>query len=360
MYPQTNRVKKKITKLCKATYILHLLCLSVCLSCANKVDDPVAHFSGKEVVEIKPTQIIQLEEYEILKPVDAIQVGSHCFIYDDQAKNMFNLVDPLSRNVRKGGERGSGPHDVGMPGSFQYKNDKIVFFDISQKRINEILFLSDTSTQLRIQEVEKIKSPNRLFMVNCVDTNYMATGIFNDYWLALINKQGEVISTVDIPIFEETKDIPKTQLSILYISTLMAHSPDNKKMIAATQNHGVLSFCHIRENDVKEYKLLCYYAPLFQIRERGIVALSKDNKAGFCAVDCDDQYVYVLYSGKTFNQSGLLNHHCDNLLVYDWDGNPVKRYLLDIPLFSMRYNSKNHSIYGIAYNPEGIWVEYKL
>ena len=341
-------------------YILSLMLIHIYTSCSDKINDPIVHFNKREEQKIKPSRIIQLEDYEILKPADAIQVGSNYFIYDTQVKNMFNLVDPLSRSMIKGGERGSGPHDVGMPGSFQYKNDKIVFFDISQKKINEIQFSSNMSTRLIIKEIEKIKSPNRLFMVNCIDTNYIATGIFNDYWLAHIDKQGETISTVDFPIFEETKDIPKTQLSILYISTLMANSPDNHKMIAATQKHGVLSFCHINNNGIIEYKQILYYAPIFEIQEKGNIAFSKNNKVGFCAVDCDDKYVYALYSGKTFNKFGTLNHHCENLLIYDWNGNPVKRYILDIPLYSMRYNRETHSIYGIAYNPEGILIEYEL
>ena len=75
---------------------------------------------------------------------------------------------------------------------------------------------------------------------------------------------------------------------------------------------------------------------------------------------CDNTYVYALYSGRTFNEHGMLSHHCKNLLVYDWEGNPIKRYLLDIPLYSMQYDEKNRVIYGIAYNPEGVLVEYQL
>ena len=56
----------------------------------------------------------------------------------------------------------------------------------------------------------------------------------------------------------------------------------------------------------------------------------------------------------------MLSHHCEHLLVYDRDGNPVKHYTLDIPLFSMKYDSEKNTIYGIGYNPEGIFVEYQL
>jgi hypothetical protein len=52
--------------------------------------------------------------------------------------------------------------------------------------------------------------------------------------------------------------------------------------------------------------------------------------------------------------------HCEHLLVYDWEGNPVRRYILDIPIHKMIYNKDKNSIYGLAENPEGVLVEYQL
>ena len=99
-------------------YILSLMLIHIYTSCSDKINDPIVHFNKREEQKIKPSRIIQLKDYEILKPADAIQVGNNYFIYDTQVKNMFNFVDLLSRSMIKGGERGSGPHDVGMPGSF--------------------------------------------------------------------------------------------------------------------------------------------------------------------------------------------------------------------------------------------------
>ena len=35
-------------------------------------------------------------------------------------------------------------------------------------------------------------------------------------------------------------------------------------------------------------------------------------------------------------------------------------YHLEIPLYSMKYDKAKNSIYGIGYNPEGVFIEYKL
>ena len=62
---------------------------------------------------------------------------------------------------------------------------------------------------------------------------------------------------------------------------------------------------------------------------------------------------------KLFRYNSLVNH-CEHLLVYDWDGNPIKHYILDIPMWSMQYDIEKNSIYGIAYNPEGGFIEYQF
>lgn len=343
----------------KSSTFLYWLIVLLLISCTKTIDNPIEHFAKSSVEKIKHSKIIYLEDFGVLKPVDAIYINSDYIIWDDRNENMFNIIDMFSKKTISGVNKGNGPQDIISPSSFQSKNDEILIYDISQKKISKIDILSDTA--LTLKEVQRINFDKRIFMINCIDSNFVATGIFEDYWLANINTKNEIISKVSFPLFEETKSIPKMQLSMLYISTFIKNSPDNKKIVAATQKHGLLYFFnYTNEHELKEYKQLKYYAPKFEILERGNIAFSKDNKIGFCAVDCDNDFVYTLYSGKTFNSDGILNYHCDNLLIYDWEGNPLKHYILDIPLYSMKYNKEQNTIYGIAYNPEGVLIEYKL
>ena len=46
------------------------------------------------------------------------------------------------------------------------------------------------------------------------------------------------------------------------------------------------------------------------------------------------------------------SHYCEHLLVYNWDGIPVKYYHLEIPLCSMKYDKTNNSIYGMDIIPK--------
>ena len=121
-----------------------------------------------------------------------------------------------------------------------------------------------------------------------------------------------------------------------------------------------MSLSYIGENKLTEYKQIKYFSPTFSVIKGGNISYPKDEKVGFCNVECDDNYIYALYSGRTPNSHGELSHHCENILVYDWAGNPIKRYILDVPLWSRGYDSEKNCIYGIAYNPEGGFIEYQL
>jgi hypothetical protein len=192
--------------------------------------------------------------------------------------------------------------------------------------------------------------------------------MLSDFWIGYIDVlNNKLLSSIDFPEFEQTSHIQGWHKSLPYLSTHISISPNGKKVVVAMQDAGFISFINIEGNELKEYKQIKYHPPEVYVEEMQdggktgtSIANSRDSKVGFCSIDCDDNYIYAIYSGRTSNSHGGLSHHCEHLLVYDWQGNPVKRYLLDIPMWTMQYDSEKNSIYGIAYNPEGGFIEYQL
>ena len=177
-----------------------------------------------------------------------------------------------------------------------------------------------------------------------------------------MNKDGKIISTIDYPVREATKDLSRAMLPSLYSTGVrMSNSPDGKRIVVATGSQGILSFLKRTDPGIKEYKQIKYQEPIIALPPGGGASYTRDNINGFSAVDCDDNYVYALYSGRTFNSHQTKFTHCEHLFVYDWDGNPIKHYILDIPLFnSISYDKEKNCIYGLAENPEGVLIVYQL
>lgn len=348
-----NQIAKNVLK------EITLIAIIPFLSCNKEINNPIRHFRESQRQVATHSRLIDLEEFDILKPVAAIRKDESYMIWDLNNEKLLHLVDFNTKNVIRGIKKGSGPGEVVAIIDLQFKEDNFFIFDPDRQKINRVYISCDTT--LMLKEVEDIDSDKRLFAVNYQGSHLIATGLFEDAWFVSLKKNGEIISKADFPTFEETDNTTGMERSMLYISTHIANKPDKKKVVAATQNFGVLSFFnYINGSILEEYKQIKYYGPKFTLPGRGGIAWSKDGRVGFCGLDCDDEYVYALYSGRTYTEYGMQNHYCEHLLVYDWDGNPVKHYVLDIPLFSMKYDKENNTIYGIGYNPEGFFVEYQL
>ena len=343
----------------KKIHILIFFSTLFFLSCNQTINNPIQHFTPAKKQRLIHSKIIHLEEFDILMPAHVFRMDGSYMVWDNNNEKMFSLVNFDSKKVIKGIRKGNGPGEIISTISVQVKDGRLLIYDSDRRKISRIDISSDTI--LTLKEVEDINFDKRLFVINYQGSHIIATGLFEDAWLATLKGNGEIISKVDFPTFEETNNIPKMELSMLYLSTHTANKPDNKKVVAATQDLGVISFFnYINGLILEEYKQLKYYGPEFILPERGGIAWSRDGQIGFCGLDCDDEYVYALYSGRTFTEHGMLSHHCENLLIYDWDGNPVKHYILDIPLFSMKFDNEKNTIYGIGYYPEGAFVEYQL
>ena len=337
------------------------LLLSILLmSCSRTFSDPLKHFERSPVVKITPSKIINLEEFEILQPFHIIQIDDSMFVIQDlKSEKIFNLINLSSKKVISGVNKGQGPNEVNSPSCILFRNHKIFIWDAIPKKMSELVHSSDSNLTIKEFFTVDTETPI-LFFINLLDSTFIANGIFEDFWLAEMNKEGEIISTIDYPIRDETKDLPKILLPALFSSVKMANSPDNKKVVVVTGSQEIISLINRTDSGIKEYKQIKYLPPKISITPTGIAAFTSDNTKGFGGVDCDDQYIYTIYSGKTYNTHPTSANYCEHLLVYDWDGNPVKYYKLDIPMWSMIFDRKKNSIYGIAYNPEGVFVEYQL
>ena len=72
------------------------------------------------------------------------------------------------------------------------------------------------------------------------------------------------------------------------------------------------------------------------------------------------KYVYLLYSGKSFDEAGRFAHQSSQIEVYNWEGEKVKTLLLDIPIQGMVVSEDDKTVYAISMNPEPQIVAFDL
>ena len=90
------------------------------------------------------------------------------------------------------------------------------------------------------------------------------------------------------------------------------------------------------------------------------VATKKSNKNGFFDVATSDELIYAIYSGKSFEEAGPSLDECEYLMIFDWDGNPVGCYKLNVPLYAICYSKQDRLLYGIPLGEEEILLKFYI
>jgi hypothetical protein len=105
-----------------------------------------------------------------------------------------------------------------------------------------------------------------------------------------------------------------------------------------------------------------YFDPIIDVVE-GHGVFKRNNLFTFRSATSTNKYIYVIYSGRSRDEFGDECYAGDNLLVYDWNGNPVVNYKLDRFLKIMALDVDKMQVYGFCTNPmtgEPEIVKYQL
>lgn len=93
-----------------------------------------------------------------------------------------------------------------------------------------------------------------------------------------------------------------------------------------------------------------------QRKVSSIVGETRD--AYFYPVACGNE-IWTLYSGKAFNPENYSDYLMDKIIVFNWDGKPLRMYRLDMPIYTLAVDGQNRMIYGVSETPDLSIVRFK-
>ncbi len=104
------------------------------LSCNQAINNPIQHFEKSPKQRLTHSKIVDLEEFDILRPGHVIRKDDSYMIWDLKNETLFHLVDFDSKKVIKGIRIGNGPGETISPTSLQLKDGKFFIFDFDRKK----------------------------------------------------------------------------------------------------------------------------------------------------------------------------------------------------------------------------------
>lgn len=156
--------------------------------------------------------------------------------------------------------------------------------------------------------------------------------------LMIFDECENLVNSLDI--FPET-DMTKNWQN----SYSMTASPDMTKFAIASLWSGVLEFYDYPTMATRS--ILYCVPPLFN-SEGSNLKLTEETKSCFSSICSSNKYLYAIFDGVSPVLKFPKFERNHNIDIYDWDGNPVKRYITDYRIESIAVAEEDDLIYALV------------
>ena len=351
------------TSIVFATVVLSLLAVS-CSRTAGK-DPLLSEFD--EVVCLEPADSVDLEKYGILMPESVDIYGDWFVIKKTGGENNIVLLNPGTGESVGCFKTGRGPGEVINIGSVQVLGDSLYVYDVSRAETG-VLDLG-ASIRERRQVLARTAPESfsggallRPFKLYRYPGGVMVAGLFDDgTWYASFDGGGRECGKVAQIEYDTTEGMTSVEKSSFHLSSSFSVRPDGGTAVCSMSVGGAFSIADIGPEGTVETVRKVYYAPQLSKSEGGRAvspSYSPENRRAFCGAASDERSIYLLYSGKSALDGAGPQYQCRHLLVYDWEGNPVRRYELSAELNSFCLTGT--TVYGVSSYPSGWLYRYEL
>jgi len=94
---------------------------------------------------------------------------------------------------------------------------------------------------------------------------------------------------------------------------------------------------------------------------QGVKVRSESGKTrdGYYFPVVNNNEIWTLYSGKYFDRE-IPNYLLDQIIVFNWDGKPIRQYKLDRPIYTFTIDVENQTLYGVSDDPQFVILKFDL
>ncbi|MDR2231765.1 MAG: TolB-like 6-bladed beta-propeller domain-containing protein [Tannerella sp.] len=310
-------------------------------------------FSDKSFNKIQYLSSIIVNDTFIGSPVRLTQLDTLLYVVDSSLDSLVHIFD-IKNNAYKGLSirKGNGPNELLSIGHIipSIDHNTVWANDIMTQRwvqydkqlntiINRIQFSKVISDDMYVNEPQWISDDTFV----CLSFNSHKERFY------LINNDLTNIKPVFNPQFTFDENVPPFILNDIF-SSLLHVRPDKKKVVLADR---YLDCIEIYNVDGSLTKLLKGPENIFNFKYdksrslgNGVVVKSPESRRAYIGLRSDNDRIYALYSGKM--RMDKSNYSTSNIIyTFDWDGNLLKKYILDCQINSFDVDATTQTIYAI-------------
>jgi hypothetical protein len=352
--------------------LLRLFCLSLFFLFFSSCKDD----TFKKGIDILFSEVDSLEYSQVLckdfiwgQPLDILCPDSVIIIYDEKNYlNLFHLVDLEDPDrVLSFGRKGQGVNEFIMPSDFQIIDKKTIStFDFMKKNLYKINLSIVRESNLEYDYSILVKDTlwGTTKILPTIYNSFVKLGFYDDCMLRLNYGEMQPEKLYGEYPYKDTDEekIENRMRGMAYQGNIRLN-PGRDKFVFAVNRADIIYFYKVLQEDIilTKYYELSYpmYLPNKDGESRS-VSIAANNNRTFISISTSDDYVYTLYSGKNMQENGMKSLEGDIIYVFDWEGNPIKKYNLNCPVTHICVNNDNSELYAFSNMPDPQLIKFEL
>lgn len=331
---------------------IYVTFVSTLCSCGALYQDDYIKSLEMDVIVLSPEDSLSLERYTEISVDEIVKIDDTWLLLSSR-NGTYNLLflETTEGHGFYAIRKGRGPKEMVNGGNLHLVNNDVVYYDMT----TSVCIYIDLEESIKVNDavIDTLcdftgLSPKPVYMTSC-KYGFISGNICDDnVWYSLYAPDGSVISSVEALSYKELLQSRDLRTSVM-LSSKCASSPSGSNVCVASVASPSLSFAKVDSEGLTEYLRYEISPPEIQ------GGISPDNCSAFMDVVADDDYVYLLYSGRSIRSQ--ISDSCNHMVMYNWDGSPVRHYYLTEPICSMHIDSSE--LLGISPDGEMIY-KYSL
>ena len=310
-------------------------------------------------------KLVQKAENKISEDSLAIVEGITCddkylIIYDLHSGESYTLFDKnTGAYLARFGTIGQGPAEI-PAGCYGYLSNNN--FSVFNDQIRSVMKYELDSLRNGVE-----KNPVRLAkydiadarlsrLIAIDDSTFLGAGSYKSrYQYLLFGPKSNVID-YGVDIYNATDD--KFDMYTKYLSNQgdLVMRPDGKVFAYSLNFSSNLDIVEVKNGKINLVKSLRLGNPIYKPTTTGeycFADITEETLLGYINLSATTKYIYALYSDEPIYKAG--RRMSDIVLVFDWNGNAVKKYILDTKAYYITIDEVGRTMFTAVKNEEGGW-----
>lgn len=343
-------------------HTLLIILLFFFFSCNQTKDDYFHYKDFPETITLQSTTVeidTALFRYPFRIKVDkdrAIVMDLH------HADYYFHLFDYPDFNYKSSfGKRGQSPKEIISADNFRIDGNLVYTLDANKREVKTFVFSANRDSLLQESSFTMEESILRpLDFVQYNDELFFVPDYSGENRFCQVNKEGEIVErTGNIPSKNE-KAIQSAKPALAQAwRSFFDYNPDNGILAMATQLGEVVEIYNLNDST---HTVIIGPAGEPEFQMSGNYAIPS-GIMGFSDIRVTDTYIYTVFHGRSFKELEKQKIHIDGgqfIYVFDLNGNPVCKYILDKYIYGIYIVEGNHLIWATDVNNDQPIVKYNI